>query len=101
MRTAPTIQIAWKAAKTLGRDALVAVGAAATTDQPLTVGMALFALDMENPKRAQEREDQAEAERVADEFAKEADWIAALPGGSGYRGPRGGREKEQVSDDGR
>jgi len=62
----------------------------------------MFALDMDNPKRAQEREDQAEAERVADEFAKEADWEAALPGGAGYRGPRGGREpNEEVSDDGR
>lgn len=63
----------------------------------------MFVLDMDNPKRTQERDDQAEAERVAADFEKEADWEAALPGGTGYRGPRGGREQkeDEVSDDGR
>lgn len=97
MRKDPATQVAYRAAQAIRRDPLVALGVTGTTGQALTVGQATFVLDMENPARANERDDQHEAEALATKFAKEEDWEAALPGGSGYRGPRGEREKEQVN----
>lgn len=75
-----------RAARELGRDPLEALGVPLPQLDGQGAALALALLDPAFGERWQEEE---EVERFREEMEREEAWEAALPGGQGYRGPRG------------
>lgn len=75
-----------RAAHNLGRDPLEALGLGGL---PLVGEMAVVALALTEPEVGERILEEREVERFRKEMETREAWEAALPGGRGYRGPRG------------
>jgi len=75
-----------RAAKALGRDPLEALG---LPPAPLAGEVALLALALVEPAFGERLVEEEEVRAFQEEMARKDAWEAALPGGRGYRGPRG------------
>ena len=75
-----------RAAKALGRDPLEALG---LPPVPLVGEVAILALALVEPEFGERVQEEEQVQAFKDEMERKAAWEAALPGGKGYRGPRG------------
>lgn len=75
-----------KAALEAGRDPLEALG----VEGPLTYERGMFLLRLLNPKFAEEVRNLEDSQTLAERVRRTEAWEAALPGGDGYSGERGG-----------
>jgi hypothetical protein len=75
-----------RAAKALGRDPLEALG---LPPVPLVGEMAILALALVEPEFGERVQEEEQVQAFKEEMERKAAWEAALPGGKGYRGPRG------------
>lgn len=82
----PEARMAARAAKALGRDPLKALG---VPPVPLAGEAALYALALVEPELGERLKEERDTERFAQEMRLKEAWERALPGGRGYRGPRG------------
>lgn len=82
----PEARLVVRAAKALGRDPLEALG---LPPVPLVGEVAVLALALAEPELGERIKEEEEVQAFKEEMEREAAWEAALPGGKGYRGPRG------------
>ena len=75
-----------RAAKALGRDPLEALGLPSV---PLAGEVAILALALVEPEFGERIQEEEQVQAFKEEMERRAAWEAALPGGRGYRGPRG------------
>lgn len=75
-----------RAARGLGRDPLEVLG---LPPLPLVGEAALLALGLVEPEVGERLAEERQVERFRREMETQAAWETALPGGRGYRGPRG------------
>jgi hypothetical protein len=82
----PEARVIARAAKALGRDPLEALGAPPV---PLVGEVAILALALTEPELGERIQEEEKVQAFKEEMERKTAWEAALPGGSGYRGPRG------------
>jgi hypothetical protein len=75
-----------RAAKALGRDPLEALG---LPPVPLVGEVAILTLALAEPELGERVKEEEEVQAFKEEMERKEAWEAALPGGRGYRGPRG------------
>jgi hypothetical protein len=82
----PEARLVARAAKALGRDPLEALG---LPPVPLVGEVAVLALALVEPEFGERVQEEEQVQAFKEEMERKAAWEAALPGGKGYRGPRG------------
>ena len=82
----PEARLVARAAKALGRDPLEALG---LPPVPLVGEVAVLALALVEPELGERIKEEEQVLTFKDRMEREVAWEAALPGGKGYRGPRG------------
>jgi hypothetical protein len=82
----PEARLVARAAKALGRDPLEALG---LPPVPLVGEVAVLALALIEPELGERIQEEEEVQAFKEKMERITAWEAALPGGRGYRGPRG------------
>jgi hypothetical protein len=82
----PEARLVARAAKALGRDPLEALG---LPPVPLVGEVAILALALVEPELGEYIKEEEQVLAFKEEMGREDAWEDALPGGRGYRGPRG------------